>query len=99
MDIDVTTLKSKLDNREEFILIDVREPYEYEEFNLGGRLIPLAELFSAPDQVSPDKNAEIVVYCRTGNRSAMAKQLLLQSGYTRVRNLIGGVVAWKESGY
>jgi len=99
MDIEVTELKSKLDNREEFIFIDVREPYEFEEFNLGARLIPLGELISVLDQVSDDKDAEIVIHCRTGNRSGMAQRLLQQVGYTKVRNLTGGIVAWKEKGY
>lgn len=99
MDIEVDELKSKLDHQENFVLIDVREPYEHEEFNLGGRLIPLGELFTAPGEVSGDKNTEIVVYCRTGNRSGMAKQILQQAGYTQVRNLTGGVAAWQEKGY
>ncbi len=99
MDIEVEELKSKLDHHANLVLIDVREPYEYEEFNLGGKSVPLGELFTAPGEVSDDKNAEIVVYCRTGNRSGMAQQILQQAGYTQVRNLIGGVVAWQEKGY
>jgi len=99
MDIEVDELKSKMDQQEQFVLIDVREPYEYEEFNLGGTLIPLGELFSAPEMVAEDKNAEIIVYCRTGNRSAMAQRILQQSGYTRVLNLNGGVAAWQAKGY
>ncbi|MDZ4707154.1 MAG: rhodanese-like domain-containing protein [Saprospiraceae bacterium] len=99
MDIEVEELKSMVDHHEHFVLIDVREPYEYEEFNLGGTLIPLGELFSLPDKVAEDKNVEIIVYCRTGNRSAMAQRILQQSGYTKVRNLIGGIVAWQAKGY
>lgn len=99
MDIDVAELKSKLENHEPFVLIDVRESYEHEEFNLGGKLIPLGELFTALDSVSDDKEAEIVVYCRSGNRSAMAQRILQQAGYTKVRNLTGGVVAWQAKGF
>lgn len=97
MDISVSELKSKLEGKEEFVLLDVRELYEYEEFNLGGRLIPLGELMSQLDTISVDKNQEIVVYCRSGNRSAMAKQILQQSGYTQVRNLLGGIMDWEAS--
>ena len=49
------------------------------------------------DTISVDKNKEIVVYCRSGNRSAMAKQILQQSGYTQVRNLLGGIMDWEAS--
>ncbi|MBL0112162.1 MAG: rhodanese-like domain-containing protein [Saprospiraceae bacterium] len=97
MDISVSELKSKMEDKEDFVLLDVRELYEYDEFNPGGRLIPLGELMSQLDTISVDKNKEIVVYCRSGNRSAMAKQILQQSGYTQVRNLLGGIMDWEAS--
>jgi rhodanese-related sulfurtransferase len=96
MDITVEGLHQKLGEKENFIFIDVREGYEYEEFNLGARLIPLGELMNHLSDISVDKDAEIVVHCRSGNRSAMAKQILLQSGYTQVRNLLGGVMEWQS---
>lgn len=96
MDITVEELKNKMVHKDEFNFIDVREVYEYEEFNLGAKLIPLGELLSQLDEVAMDKNAEIVVHCRSGQRSGVAKSILQQSGYTQVSNLIGGVLAWQE---
>lgn len=95
MDITVQELHQKLVAKEDFVFIDVREGYEYEEFNLGARLIPLGELMNHLADISDNKDAEIIVHCRSGNRSAMAKQILLQSGYTQVRNLLGGVMDWQ----
>ncbi len=97
MDIQVQELKQKLDNKESFVFIDVREPYEYEEFNLGARLIPLGDLMSSIDQLSAHKDDEIVIHCRSGKRSAAAQEVLRQVGFSNVRNLEGGVLAWQES--
>ncbi len=95
-DIDVEQLKELLDQQKDFLFIDVREPYEYEEFNLGAKLIPLGDLMGRTDELGDHKAQEIVVYCRTGNRSGMAKQILNQIGYTNVRNVLGGISAWKQ---
>jgi len=94
MDITVEELKQKLDNGENFVFIDVREPFEYAEFNLGARLIPLANVMSHIDELLSHKNDEIVIHCRSGKRSATAQSWLQQSGFTNVRNLEGGVLAW-----
>ncbi len=96
MDITVQQLKEKLDNKEEFILIDVRETYEHEEFNVGGQLIPLGDMMGAVDDLEEHMEAEIVVYCRSGNRSAMAQEILEQHGFSNVRNLEGGMSTWLE---
>lgn len=96
MDITIKELKEKIDNEEEFILIDVREEYEHEEFNVGGKLIPLGEVMHAVDELEEHQEAEIVVYCRSGNRSAMAQEILEQHGFSNVRNLEGGMLAWEE---
>lgn len=97
MDITVQQLKEKLEKKEEFILIDVREDYEHEEFNVGGQLIPLGDMMSAVDDLEEHKEAEIVVYCRSGNRSAMAQEILEQHGFSNVRNLEGGMSTWLEA--
>ena len=81
----------------DFMLIDVREPYEHEEFNIGGTLIPLGDLVAAIPELMAHKDEEVVVCCRSGNRSGMAKQLLDASGFTNVRNLTGGLLAWQAS--
>ena len=74
----------------------MREPYEYEEFNLGAQLIPLATLPSEMANLGQYKDSEIVVHCRSGARSANAQQFLQANGFKHVRNLLGGVVAWQR---
>lgn len=96
MDITVQELKQKLDNKEDFVFIDVREPYEYEEFNLGAKLIPLATVPTEMANLEQYKDSEIVVHCRSGARSANAQQFLQANGFKNVRNLLGGVVAWQR---
>lgn len=96
MDITVTELKEKLDKGAEFVFIDVREDYEYEEFNLGAQLIPLGDVMDAVDELEKHKSDEIVVHCRSGARSGKAQQILEMNGFENVRNLEGGVVAWIE---
>lgn len=88
-------LKQKLDNKEDIQLIDVREPFEHEEFNIGGELIPLGEIIQQSDKISKDK--DVVFYCRKGTRSQFAIQRLLDKfPYTNLINLIGGTEAWKK---
>ncbi len=96
MDINVQELKNRLDNNEKFILIDVREPYEFEEFNLGGELIPLASIPAALEKYTDRKDEEIVLYCRSGGRSGQAQRYMQSQGFKNVRNLLGGVLAWKK---
>lgn len=96
MDIDVKELKEKLDKGEDFVLIDVRESYEHEEFNVGGALIPLGNIPAALEDLEDHKEDEIVVYCRSGRRSATAQEIMRQAGFKNVRNLEGGVLAWAE---
>ena len=96
MDINVQELKEKIDSGTEFVFIDVREKYEYDEFNLGARLIPLGEVMNAIPDLEEHKADEIIIHCRSGQRSGMAQQLLQQAGFQNVRNVTGGVLAWKE---
>ncbi len=76
-------------------LIDVREQHEYDEFNLGGDLIPLGTLPGKLEDLEDLKNEEVIVHCRSGARSGTAKMFLTQSGFTNVRNLLGGVLDWQ----
>lgn len=94
-DITVQEVKTRLDAGEKFIFIDVREPWENEEFNLGAQLIPLGDLPGKIGELADHKNDEIVVHCRSGARSGMAKQILVANGFTNVRNMLGGVMEWK----
>lgn len=97
MDISVQELRQKSAAGEKFIFIDVREPWEYDEFNLGATLLPLGDLMNKMWELEDHKNDEIVVHCRTGSRSGMAKSMLEANGFTNVRNLSGGVVAWIDA--
>jgi adenylyltransferase/sulfurtransferase len=92
-EIAVCELKRRLDARETFALIDVREPHEYEIARLeGAKLIPLGELPARLNELPRD--CEIVVHCHAGVRSAHAVSLLHKAGLTRAVNLTGGIDAW-----
>jgi len=86
-------LKRVMENLEDIVLLDVREPYEYELCRIeGSKLIPLGELGRRLGEL--DKSADIVVYCHVGVRSARAVELLSSGGFGRVRNLKGGIKGW-----
>jgi rhodanese-related sulfurtransferase len=97
MEITVQDLRQKLESGEPFVFIDVREPWEYEEFNLGAQLIPLNTLVNSMHDLEELKEEQIIVHCRSGSRSAMAQGLLLANGFKNVLNLKGGVMAWQEA--
>lgn len=93
--ITVEELKQKLDSGEVVRLIDVREPQEFAEANLGGRLVPLGRVTSMQvDELEEWKDVPVVVYCRVGRRSAMACQVLDQLGFKETYNLEGGILDW-----
>lgn len=96
MDITVQELKERLDNGEELHFYDVREEHEYEADNLGAVLIPLGELPDHMDELKHLKNEEIIVHCRSGARSANAQKYLQANGFTNVRNVIGGILAYRS---
>jgi len=93
-DIKVEELKTRLDNKEEFIFLDVRESYEYNRNNLGAENIPLGSLATNLSKLNEHKEEEIIVYCKSGHRSGMAKNLMEKSGFKNVRNLLGGMLEW-----
>lgn len=95
-DITVKELKERMDAGEKITLIDVREAYENQEFNIGGELIPLGALMNKAASLEIPKGEEIVVYCRSGNRSDMGKHILLINGFAKARNLLGGMIAWQH---
>ncbi|WP_421829639.1 rhodanese-like domain-containing protein [Larkinella sp.] len=96
MDITVQELKERLDKGEKINLIDVREEYEFDEDNLGGKLYPLGSLPSQIDELEDLQDEEIIIHCRSGARSGRAQQFLEQNGFSNVRNLIGGILAYRE---
>ena len=95
-DILVSELRQRRAGGDELCLIDVRDAYEHDEFNIGGMNLPLGGIMQWSETLDVPKDQEIVVYCRSGNRSAMAKSVLTSKGFTAVRNLTGGVLAWEE---
>jgi rhodanese-related sulfurtransferase len=94
-EITVKELKAKLDAKEDFQLIDVREGYEYETGNINGLHIPMGDVMAHADQIAKDKM--VVVHCKSGARSAaIVNALETQLGYTNLYNLKGGIKAWSE---
>ncbi len=95
--ITVDEVKSRLDAGEQLTLIDVREPYENAEFNIGGILHPLGEIQSLMvDELEPYKDKELILYCRSGNRSGQACMILESLGFENTKNLVGGMLAWQD---
>lgn len=93
----VEELKSRLDSGEKIHLLDVREDHERAEFNIGGIHIPIGKIQTMQtEEIEPWKNEEVVIYCRSGNRSGMSAMFLEQMGFTNVTNLVGGMLAWRE---
>ncbi|UAY53281.1 rhodanese-like domain-containing protein [Ferruginibacter albus] len=90
-------VKERLDKGEQLNLIDVREPFENAEFNIGGKLIPLGNIQSLQiDELEDLKNEEVIFYCRSGKRSATAALILDSMGFTNTKNLIGGMLDWQQ---
>ncbi|MGA8730809.1 MAG: molybdopterin-synthase adenylyltransferase MoeB [Terracidiphilus sp.] len=90
----VKELKHRLDLGDNVLLLDVREPYEYQIANIGGKLIPQNDV---PQRLAEiDRDREVVVHCRTGGRSQRIAEFLKQSGYSNVANLAGGIHAWSD---
>ncbi len=96
--ISAQEVKAKLDANEKVNLVDVREPHEHAEFNIGGTLLPLGKVQTMQiDDIEDLRNEEVIVYCRSGMRSAQATMILQQLGFTNVLNLEGGMVGWQDA--
>ena len=96
-DVDVTTVEAIRQNPAVFLL-DVREPDEYAAGHIPGiTLIPVGDVAARLSELPRDK--EIIVTCRTGNRSGSVADLLRDQGFTNVHTMTGGIVAWQEAGY
>jgi sulfur-carrier protein adenylyltransferase/sulfurtransferase len=88
-------LKKMQDDKEDFVLIDVREEHEAEIASLGGKLIPMGTVMEHLDEIPKDK--KVVVHCRSGARSGTVIQALEQKlGYTNLYNLKGGILAYAD---
>ncbi len=95
--ITAAEVKDRLDAGEKLNIVDVREPHENVEFNIGGILVPLGKIQTMQlDDVEEYKDNELIVYCRSGNRSGQACLILEMAGFTNVKNLAGGMLNWRE---
>jgi rhodanese-related sulfurtransferase len=95
--ISVEAVKARLDAGEKLNLVDVREPHEHAEFNIGGLLLPLGKVqMLQVEEIEDLKQQEVVCYCRSGNRSMMAGMMLEQMGFSNVKNLAGGMLGWQQ---
>ena len=93
-EITATELKARQDRGDKLFILDVREPHEYQICNLNGKLIPLGDL---PRRVNElDSSVEMVVYCRSGKRSADAIRFMQTAGFKKLLNLKGGILAWAD---
>jgi len=94
-EIEVTEVKEKLDRGDKFVLIDVREPHEHQICNIpAAKLIPLGEVGKRLAELDPE--ADIVIHCKSGMRSARACGILKAAGFKHVRNMKGGILAWSD---
>jgi rhodanese-related sulfurtransferase len=95
--VSVEQLKARIDNGENIHLVDVREPHEHADFNIGGTLHPLGQIQAMNVEPIEDlKDEEVVVYCRSGSRSGQAGLMLETMGYKNVANLVGGMLEWQD---
>ena len=98
--ITVKELKERIEKKGSFILLDTRTEFEYLEGHLvNSILIPHYEIRERHKELNAEKDAEIIIYCRIGNRSAVAAQILSEIGYTNVLNVLGGIIEWQQNGY
>lgn len=95
--ITAAEVKARLDQGEKLHLVDVREPHEHADFNIGGLLIPLGKIQSMQVEDLEDlKQEELILYCRSGNRSGQACLILDALGFTQTKNLSGGMLGWEQ---
>lgn len=94
-EISVQDLKAKIDAKEEFLLLDVREPFEFQIAKIpGGKLMPLEDIETKLKEFESFKDEEIVAYCHRGPRSRRALEILHSKGFKNLKNVAGGIDAW-----
>jgi len=95
--INVDEVKKRMDAGEALHLVDVREPDERAEYNIGGTFLSLGNIqVMQIDDIEDLKGEEVICYCRSGNRSMQACMMLETFGFTNVKNLEGGMNNWRE---
>ncbi len=95
-EITVQELKKIQDNKEPVLLIDVREKFEKDLVDIGGSLIPLGQLSERVSELESHKEKPVIIYCRSGARSAEACRILMSNGFQDVKNLKGGILKWAD---
>ena len=97
VNVDPNTVE-ELRHRDDVVVIDVREDYEYNDGHIpGARLVPLGQVPNRLDEIPKDKT--VIAVCRSGNRSSQATNFLRQQGFDNVHNMTGGMNAWAQAGY
>ena len=95
--ITVEELKKRMDAGENLHILDVREPAEYAEFNIGAKLVPLGKIQTMQiDELDGWQDEEVIIHCRSGKRSVTACQFLETMGFTNTVNVLGGVLDWQK---
>ena len=95
--ITAAELQKRLQEKEALNLVDVREPHEHAAFNIGGTFLPLGKIQTMQiDELDELKDQELIIYCRSGNRSGQACLILESMGFSNVKNLEGGMMLWQE---
>ena len=98
--ISAEEVRSRMHTGEALHLLDVREPHENAEFNIGGTLLPLGKIQGMQvEDIEDWKNEEVICYCRSGQRSMQACLMLETFGFSNVKNLAGGMIGWQAAGY
>jgi len=97
-DVTVQEARSLIEDKSDLVILDVRTASEYEDGHIEGAVnIPVQELSSRLDELSNED--ELLVYCRTGNRSAQAVDILQDVGFTKIYHMDAGITGWIEAGY
>lgn len=95
--INVEELHNRISSGEKLNLVDVREPNEHADFNIGGILLPLGDIrVGDTESIDHLKNEEVICYCRSGNRSGQAALILETMGFENVVNVAGGMLDWQQ---
>lgn len=97
VEIDVKSVKSMLDGGDDFLLIDCRQPEEYQTAKINGaKLIPMGEIPDRLPELDDFKEKRIVVHCHLGGRSLRVTEWLRSNGFAQTQNMTGGITAWSQ---
>jgi len=97
LEIDCPTVKARLDAGDEFVLIDCREPNEYETAHIEGAvLLPMSEIQDRVDELEPHREQDIIIHCHHGGRSLHVAMWMREQGFDRVQSMVGGIDDWSQ---